>query len=70
MTNAGDASRAFADAPRQRLPFRSINRPDRPGYEPGVQRHHILPRQLLSRACFAPMLAQLGTERPASTISG
>ena len=63
MTHAGDASRAFADAPRQRLPFRSINRRDRPGYEPGVQRHHILPRQLLSRACFAPMLAQLGTER-------
>lgn len=63
MKCAGDRARAAVDARRQRLPFRSVNRRDRPGYEPGLQRHHILPRQLLSRACFAPMLAHLGSER-------
>lgn len=32
---------------RGRLPFRSVNKPDKPGYRAGMQRHHILPRQLL-----------------------
>jgi len=54
---------ASADKTRRGLPFRSINRRGEPGYEPGLQRHHILPRQLLSRPCFAPMLAHLGQER-------
>jgi len=45
---------------RQRLSFRAVNRCDSPGYEPGLQRHHILPRQILSKACFAPMLTALG----------
>ena len=48
---------------RQRLSFRSVNRHDRPGYEPGLQRHHLLPRQLLSRRCFGAMLEMVGTER-------
>lgn len=37
---------------RDRIPFRSVNRPDQPGYDPGLQRHHLLPRQLLSLRCF------------------
>lgn len=63
MTVRGGAIPPLADGARRRLPFRSINRSDQPGYDPGLRRHHILPRQLLSRACFAPMLAQLGRER-------
>lgn len=48
---------------RQRLSFRSVNRRDTVGYEPGLQRHHLLPRQLLSRRCFGAMLETVGTER-------
>lgn len=48
---------------RQRLSFRAVNRCDGPGYEPGLQRHHILPRQILSRNCFGPMLNALGRDR-------
>lgn len=47
---------------RQRLSFRAVNRRDRPGYDPGLQRHHILPRQILTRNCFGPMLAALGRD--------
>lgn len=45
---------------RQRLSFRAVNRRDRPGFEPGLQRHHILPREILSRGCFGSMLTALG----------
>ena len=48
---------------RQRLSFRAINRRDTPGYQPGLQRHHILPRQILTRSCFHPMLGEVGRER-------
>jgi len=48
---------------RQRLAFRAVNRRDRPDYDPGLQRHHILPRQILSRACFRPLLQALGRDR-------
>lgn len=48
---------------RQRLSFRVVNRRDTPGYEPGLQRHHLLPRQLLSQRCFGVMLESIGTER-------
>jgi A nuclease family of the HNH/ENDO VII superfamily with conserved AHH len=50
-------------APRQRLTFRSVNRRDGHDYDPGLQRHHILPRQILTRPCFGPMLTALGRER-------
>ncbi len=32
---------------RGRLPFRSVNKPGKAGHRAGMQRHHILPRQLL-----------------------
>lgn len=48
---------------RQKLSFRAVNRRDAPGYQPGLQRHHLLPRQILTRACFAPLLDALGPER-------
>lgn len=48
---------------RQRIPFRAVNRRGAPDYDPGLQRHHLLPRQLLGRASFAPLLSALGRER-------
>ena len=48
---------------RPKLPFRAVNRPGASGYQTGLQRHHLLPRQLLDRHCFAPLIAALGPER-------
>ena len=52
-----------AGAVRDRLPFRAINRAADPGYEPGMQRHHLLPLQLLSSRWFGAMFVRLGRER-------
>jgi hypothetical protein len=60
LTGAGSCLLA---SQRQRLTFRAVNRCDRPGYDPGLQRHHILPRQIQTRSCFAPMLTALGRDR-------
>jgi A nuclease family of the HNH/ENDO VII superfamily with conserved AHH len=48
---------------RQRLSFRAVNRRGEPDYDPALQRHHILPRQLLGQASFKPMLSALGRDR-------
>jgi hypothetical protein len=40
--------------------FHSVNCPGQQGYDPGLQRHHILPRQLLSHRCFGAMFAAIG----------
>ena len=48
---------------RRRLPFHTINRRDEPGYQAGMQRHHLLPRQLLAAPCFARLFDRLGRER-------
>lgn len=48
---------------RQKLPFRSVNCPGKPGYQPNMQRHQLLPRQLLSQPQFRTMFHVLGTER-------
>ena len=50
-------------AARSKLPFRAVNRTGTLGYDPGLQRHHLLPRQLLSRRCFGPLFAAVGCER-------
>lgn len=55
--------RHTAPGRRARLAFRAVNRADRPGFEPGMQRHHLLPSQLLALRCFGPMLAAIGKER-------
>jgi hypothetical protein len=34
-----------------------------PGYQPGMQRHHLLPCQLLSARCFAPLFDAIGRDR-------
>jgi hypothetical protein len=50
-----------ACAERRRIPFRSVNRQGEAGYEPNLQRHHLLPLQLLSKSCFGPMFDKIGT---------
>jgi hypothetical protein len=45
------------------IAFRAVNRRGEPGYDPSLQRHHLLPRQLLSRRCFGVMFETLGRER-------
>lgn len=64
MTGAGltSAGLGLVGRERQRLSFRSVNRADRPDFDPGLQRHHLLPRQLLSSRAFTPMFAALGRE--------
>jgi hypothetical protein len=44
---------------RDRLPFRAVNRAGAPGYQPDLQRHHLLPRQLLNRRCFAALFERV-----------
>ncbi len=48
---------------RQRIAFRAVNRRGAADYDPSLQRHHILPRELLGRASFAPLLSALGRDR-------
>ena len=45
------------------LPFRSVNCRGQPGFDPGMQRHHLLPRQLLRQDGIAPLFSALGRER-------
>ena len=54
MSRGGERLRSAA------LPFRRVNRPNAPGHRPDLQKHHLLPRQLLMRQCFAPMFEALG----------
>lgn len=49
--------------PRQRIPFRKVNRRGAPDYQPGMQRHHLLPRQLLTQHCFVRLFDALGRDR-------
>lgn len=48
---------------RTAIAFRSVNRRGAPGYDPSLQRHHLLPRQLLSRRCFGALFDGLGRQR-------
>lgn len=45
------------------LPFRAVNLPGAPGYDPGLQRHHVLPLQILAEPCFDRMFDVLGRAR-------
>ena len=47
----------------RKLPFDSINRPGMPDYDPGLQRHHLLPRQIVSQRCFGALFDALGQGR-------
>lgn len=48
---------------RTSIAFRAVNTRGEHGYDPGVQRHHLLPCQLLSERCFGPLFAALGRDR-------
>lgn len=48
---------------RRRLSFRRINVPGKPAYQKGVQRHHLLPRQLVSAGHFSRLFDFVGRER-------
>ncbi|MCT2558078.1 AHH domain-containing protein [Tsuneonella sp. YG55] len=50
-------------AQRERLPFRAVNRPGAADYDPALQRHHLLPRQLLGNRCFGRLLGALDPRR-------
>ncbi len=54
---------AHLPARRPGLAFRAVNARSAPGFDPGLQRHHLLPRQLLHRRCFGPLFDQLGRGR-------
>ena len=45
------------------LTFRAVNRRGAPDHDPGLQRHHLLPRQLLTERSFAPLFGALGRDR-------
>ncbi len=58
----GESSRFVAGsvfARRQVIPFRTVNRKGQVGYDPNLQRHHLLPLQLLSTHCFGKMFYSL-----------
>jgi hypothetical protein len=57
--DAGEGGSAI----RAVIAFREVNRRGVAGYDPALQRHHLLPRQLLSRRCFGTMFEALGRER-------
>jgi hypothetical protein len=40
-----------------------VNRKDGPGYQAGMQRHHLLPNQLLSKRCFGALFETIGRDR-------
>ena len=42
------------------LPFGAVNRAGAAGYVSGLQRHHLLPRVLVSRRCFVRLIEALG----------
>lgn len=48
---------------RECLSFRAVNRRSAPDYDPGLQRHHLLPKQLLSLRCFGALFQAIGRER-------
>lgn len=48
---------------RKPLPFGSVNVAGRTGHTSGLQKHHLIPRQLLGFAALGRMIYRLGTDR-------
>jgi len=59
----GAALAALRQSARNTLSFRAVNVKGTPDYDPGMQRHHLLPRQLLSNKCFGPLFDLIGRDR-------
>jgi A nuclease family of the HNH/ENDO VII superfamily with conserved AHH len=55
--------RPAARASRPAIAFRSVNRRDAPGHDPLMQRHHLLPRQMLASAGLRQMIEAIGERR-------
>ena len=53
---------AAAARPRDRLSFRAVNRRTAADHDAGLQRHHLLPRQLLGRRCFGALFETVGRD--------
>jgi hypothetical protein len=49
--------------PRAALPFRAVNVVGSPGYNAGLQRHHVLPRQILDARGITDLIEGLGADR-------
>jgi len=60
---AEQATASHAIAHRPQISFRSINRRGEPGFLENMQRHHLLPRQLLRADCFGGLFQALGHRR-------
>ncbi|WP_372732190.1 AHH domain-containing protein [Novosphingobium sp.] len=56
-------SRKSGPDTRKALPFGSVNVVGQPGYAPGLQRHHLIPRQLLQSEALGRMFVRLGIDR-------
>ena len=54
----GSAKRVASD--REPIPFSQVNRRGRPGHDPAMQRHHLLPLQLLRERWFGFMFGRIG----------
>jgi len=50
-------------AVRTRLSFRAVNRPSASDHEPGLQRHHLLPFQLVTAPCLERLITAVGRGR-------
>lgn len=48
---------------RPRLSFRAVNCRGEAQFDPGLQRHHLLPRQLLGQRGFGALFEAIGRER-------
>lgn len=62
-TVLGGALGVTKSGARERLSFRAVNRRSAPDHDPGLQRHHLLPRQLLGQRCFGPLFQSIGRDR-------
>ena len=51
-----------AQAPRRALPFRAVNVPGSAQYCAGLQRHHVLPRQLLEARGIHDLIDAIGAD--------
>ncbi len=60
MEKGASAGAVGGRVARPALSFRAINRIGSPEYESGLQRHHLLPVQLLNQNCFGTMFAAIG----------
>lgn len=47
---------------RAPISFRSVNRRGTPSHDPGLQRHHLLPKQLLNQRCFGSFFSEIGRQ--------